>query len=143
MAEQTAPKSSFLDHPPLLLMMVAITLFGSLGSMIYFSLLRPHFGVYEAIFVGMDLAKIIGVAMILMRSSKGWITYTIAEIFRCALIPLVIASQNAHTEFGMESPFGGKSSLILFFSVIFGLIWIMGYGYLLKESAPTLPSEKQ
>lgn len=143
MAEQTAPKAGIFDHSPVLLVMVAITLFGSFASLIFMGFSNSHLGVYEALFMGMDILKIAGVGLMLFRSPKGWLTYSIGETIRCALIPLVLASQNAHADFALESPLASKGSLILFFSVIFGLIWIMGYGYLTKESSQVSPSEKQ
>ena len=115
--------------PDLVVLTLSIlTMLASAISFFSILVLFPEKGLYLSLFMVMDLLKIAGAAGMLMLRKPGFYIYTIGEIFRTALIPLVFAWQTAHTDFGMESSLAGRGTIILFFSVIFGLIWILGYG---------------
>ena len=117
------------DKPDLVILTLAIlTLLASAISFISILLLFPEKGLYLYLFMLMDLVKIAGAIGMLMLKRPGFYIYTFGEVFRTALIPLVFAWQTAFTDFGMESSLAGRGTIILFFSVIFGLIWILGYG---------------
>lgn len=120
--------------------MVGLTLVGSALSSFYILVHVPVKGLYEYLFVLLDLIKMAGAILLFRQNKTGFYVYAPAEVLRTAILPILFARQTALSDFGIESSLAGKGTLFLFFSVIFGLIWIIGYGYFV-QNPHTPPSE--